>query len=37
VAQLAAPTLLGLALRPAPARLTPAPASPELTTNAPAD
>ena len=37
VAQLAAPPLLGLVLRPTPAPLTPAPASPEFTTNAPAD
>ena len=37
VAQLAAPPLLGLVLRPTPAPLTPAPASPEFTPNAPAD
>ena len=37
VAQLAAPSLMQLALRPGAARLTPAPTGPELTSNAPAD
>jgi len=37
VAQLAAPSLMQVALRPGPARLTPGPAGPELTPNAPAE
>jgi hypothetical protein len=37
LAQLAAPPLMRLALRGGPARLTPAPARPELTTHAPVD
>src|SRR5205823_1889786 len=37
LAQFAAPPLMRLAVRAGPAPLTPAPARPELTTNAPAD